>query len=207
MVTKKLVLGPLSTNCYIVACENTNEAIVIDPADEVEKIVSFLEQENWQAKHILLTHAHIDHVGALVETKAATGATILMHSNEKVVLNGVEMQAAFLGLAAPKIGEPDRLISDGEKITFGSVELTVLSTPGHTPGGLSFLGPGCVFVGDALFAGSIGRTDLPLASHETLMRSICEKLMVLPEDTIVYCGHGPDTTIGEEKRFNPFLSC
>lgn len=207
MKIKNLVLGPLGTNCYILGCNETKEAVIIDPADEPDIILSELEKESWQAKYILLTHAHLDHIGALADIKNATGATILMHPRERIVLNGVEMQAMMLGLKAPQVPSVEKFVNDGDKISFGNLQLTVLETPGHTPGGVSFLAPNCVFVGDVLFAGSVGRTDLPGASHEILMHSICEKLLVLSEDTVVYSGHGPNTTIGEEKFSNPFISC
>jgi len=207
MIIKKLALGPLATNCYIVGCEATKEAVIIDPADELEKITGTLQSQDWQAKYIVITHAHIDHVGALTEVKDATGATILMHPKERIVLNGVGVQAMLFGLKAPKIRKVDQLVKEGDKITFGLLELTVMETPGHSPGSISLLGPNCVFVGDVLFAGSVGRTDLPGASYKTLLHSICEKLMVLPDDTIVYSGHGSNTTIGQEKVSNPFISC
>jgi hydroxyacylglutathione hydrolase len=205
MIIKELVLGPFGTNCYVVGCGDMREAVVIDPADESQKIMNVIEAEDWEVKYILLTHAHIDHVGALANLQVNTGAAVVMHPEEEIILKNVAMQAMMFNLNEPEIPNVDRYVNDGDRINFGNLEFTVLETPGHSPGGISFSGLHCVFVGDVLFAGSIGRTDLPGGSHQTLLNSIRKKLLTLPDDTIIYSGHGPSTTIGEEKRLNPFV--
>ena len=205
MIVKRLVLGPLDTNCFIVACTETHAAVVIDPADDSHMILSTLEREKFEVKYILLTHAHIDHVGALSDVKNATDVNIVMGEKEKLVLKGIHFQAMFLGMRLPKIPKIDQYVNEGDVIAFGKEKLTVLETPGHTPGGVSYRGTDSVFVGDVLFAGSIGRTDLPGGSHKILLQSIRDKLLTLPDDTTVFCGHGPRTTIGKEKLTNPFL--
>jgi hydroxyacylglutathione hydrolase len=191
MIVKCFAVGWLSTNCYVVGCEETREAAVIDPGmeskAEAEPILDFIKQNSLHIKYIINTHGHPDHVAGNALTKKATGAPILIHEN-----HSARVQA-------------DRKLHDGDVIQVGTLKLKVLHTPGHTPDGISLLGDNVVFTGDALFAGSVGRTDFVGGSYEELMRSIKTKLLCLPDSFKVYCGHGPPTTIGDEKRHNPFL--
>jgi len=191
MIVKRFAVGWLSTNCYVVGCEETREAAVIDPGmdseREAEPILNFIKQNSLHIKYIINTHGHPDHVAGNALIKKATGAPILIHES-----NSEHVQA-------------DRKLHDGEVIQVGTLKLVVLHTPGHTPDGISLLGDNVVFTGDALFAGSVGRTDFVGGSYEELMRSIKTKLLPLPDSFKVYCGHGPSTTIGDEKRHNPFL--
>jgi hydroxyacylglutathione hydrolase len=191
MIVKRFAVGWLSTNCYIVGCEETREAAVIDPGMESEReaelILDFIKQRGFHIKYIINTHGHPDHVAGNAAMKEATGAPILIHES-----NSEHVQA-------------DRKLHDGDVIHVGTLKLKVLHTPGHTKDGISLLVDNAVFTGDALFAGSVGRTDFPGGSYEELMRSIKTKLLSLPDSFKVYCGHGPPTTIGNEKRHNPFL--
>jgi glyoxylase-like metal-dependent hydrolase (beta-lactamase superfamily II) len=192
-------------NCFILGCEETLEAAVIDPGDEASRILRTLEEAHLTATLIINTHGHFDHVGANKQLKDATGAPILIHPLDAPMLSKLASSAAAWGLAADNSPPPDRNLEDGDKITFGRIALTVIHTPGHTPGGISLHTDGQVFVGDTLFAGSIGRTDFPGGSFAVLKESIQKKLFALDEGVRVYTGHGPSTTIGEEKRFNPFV--
>ena len=205
MLIKTLTVGPIQANCYILGCQETLSAIVIDPGDEADRILHTLGESNLTARYIVNTHGHFDHVGANKRLKEATGAPILIHSLDAPMLNQLASSAAAWGLAADNSPGPDREISDGDEITFGHTVLKVLHTPGHTPGGISLYAEDFVFVGDTLFAGSIGRTDFPGGSFQTLKESIQNKLFALDDEVKVYSGHGPITTIGEEKRSNPFV--
>jgi len=192
VIVKRLIVGPFAANCYIVGSEATKEGMIIDPGDEAGQILKSVKDCQLDIKFVVVTHGHIDHVSAVKEVREATGAEVCIHSAD----------AQFLQrqLAA------DRLLKGGDNINVGDLHFLVLHTPGHTPGGICLLGQGVVFTGDTLFNYGIGRTDLPGGSHNQLMNSIHTKLMVLPDDTIVYPGHGPETTIGTERRGNPFLS-
>ncbi len=205
MIIKGLEVGPIMANCFIVGCEETKEAAVIDPGDDADQILLTLADLKLRVKYILNTHGHFDHVGANSRMKAATGAEILIHSLDVPMLGRLSASAAAWGLSAEDSPEPDRTLADGDTVTFGRLTFTVIHTPGHTPGGISFYGSGCVFVGDALFAGSIGRTDFPGGDYDTLITSIRTKLFALDDNTTVYTGHGPETTIGHEKQHNPFV--
>ena len=204
MIIKTLAVGPIMANCFIVGCEKTKSAVVIDPGDEINKILMSLADSKLTVKYILNTHGHFDHVGAN-KLKDATGADILIHEADADMLALVSMSAMAFGLSGENSPPADRTIDEGDKITFGDITLKVLHTPGHSPGGVSLYGDGVVFVGDSLFAGSIGRTDFPGGDYDTLITSIKNKLFPLGDDVRVYSGHGPATTIGREKRFNPFL--
>jgi len=191
-------------NCFIVGCEETREAVVIDPGAEADKILMALAQLKLTVRYILNTHGHFDHVGANKRLKDATGADILIHRLDAPMLSRLSASAAAWGMSAEDSPEPDRTLADGDTVSFGSLSLKVIHTPGHTPGGISFSTAGHVFVGDTLFAGSIGRTDFPGGNYETLISSIQDKLFPLGDDVKVYTGHGPETSIGQERRFNPF---
>ncbi|GAB4449869.1 MAG: MBL fold metallo-hydrolase [Anaerolineae bacterium] len=206
MIVKQLTLGMVQTNCYIVGCQETGEGVIIDPADEGELILAQVRETGLTIKYVLLTHAHFDHILANETVVKATGAPLALHPLDLPLLraNG---GAAFFGLDAPASPEPDMELAEGDTISFGGHTLEVLYTPGHTPGHVSFYerNAGVIFDGDVLFASGIGRTDLPGGDFETLMHSIQEKLMTLPDDTTVCSGHGPVTTIGRERAGNPWL--
>ncbi len=205
MIVKTLAVGPIMANCFVLGCENTAEAAVIDPGDEPDRILATLADNNLTAKLIINTHGHFDHVGANRKLKEATGAPILIHALDTPMLSQLASSAAAWGMVAENSPPPDREIEDGDQVNFGDITLTVLHTPGHTPGGISLYTDTEVFVGDTLFAGSIGRTDFAGGSFETLKNSIQQKLFTLNEDLVVYPGHNNPTTIGTEKRTNPFV--
>ncbi|MFO8111135.1 MAG: MBL fold metallo-hydrolase [Desulfosalsimonadaceae bacterium] len=205
MIVKTLAVGPIMANCYIVGCEETRHAAVIDPGDEADRILMSLAEDKLNVKYILNTHGHFDHVGANKRLKEATGAKIAIHPDDAEMLDMINVAAASFGMAAENSPPPDLLINDGDKITFGNITLEVMHTPGHSLGGVSFFSDGVVFVGDTLFAGSIGRTDFPGGDFNTLISSVKNKLFVMPDEVKVLTGHGPATTIGQEKRTNPFF--
>jgi len=196
------------TNCYLVACEETGEAAVIDPGGEAERILKAVAERQLKVRYIINTHGHIDHVGANARVKEATGAQILIHAADApYLLDERRNLLLYLPEARGSLAPADRTLEEGEVISLGTtVRLTVLHTPGHTPGGICLVGDGLIFTGDTLFAGSIGRTDLPGGSYAELLRSIREKLLVYPDETIIYPGHGPSSTLGAERATNPFLT-
>jgi glyoxylase-like metal-dependent hydrolase (beta-lactamase superfamily II) len=205
MIIKKLAVGPIMANCFVVGCNATREAAVIDPGDEANRILLALAEAKLTVKQIINTHGHFDHVGANKRMKAATGAPILIHALDAPMLSMLSRSAAAWGMSAEDSPRPDRFVEEGDILDVGSIRFQVIHTPGHTPGGISLLADGCLFVGDTLFAGSVGRTDFPGGDFETLKSSIQKKLFVLDDDVQVFTGHGPETTIGEEKRHNPFV--
>lgn len=205
MIIKKLEVGPIMANCFILGCENTKEAAVIDPGDDADRILMTLANENLTVKYLVNTHGHFDHVGANKRMKEVTGAPLAIHTEDVPMLSQLSRSAASFGLAAENSPEPDLLLHDGDTVTFGDITLKVIHTPGHSRGGICLYTKGHLFAGDTLFAGSIGRTDLPGGDYDTLIASIKEKLLALPDDTVVFTGHGPETTIANEKRMNPFL--
>jgi hydroxyacylglutathione hydrolase len=204
MILKTLVLGLFGSNCYIVGSETTREGVIIDPGDDPEAILNSVKELKLDIKLIVLTHGHIDHVGALREVKRVTGARVAIHSDDAGAIQDPMLGARF-GLQYTPAPPPDLLLKDGDKISVGDLHFSVIHTPGHTPGGICLLGEGVVFTGDTLFQFGIGRYDLPGGDGNQLLRSIHTKLMGLPDDTIVYPGHGDESTIGTEREGNPFL--
>ena len=205
MKFKHLAVGPLMSNCYIIACKQTREAAVIDPGDEADNILIAISEFKSRLKYILNTHGHFDHVGANARLKQVTGASILIHEEDAPMLNIVSSSAGAWGMSSVDSPPPDQTIKEGDIIDVGQIKLKVIHTPGHSPGGVSFLTDNIVFVGDTLFAGSIGRTDFPGGNYNTLITSVKNKLFVLDDNVVVYPGHGPETTIGNEKSTNPFF--
>lgn len=203
MIVKSMVVSMFATNCYLVYCKDTGEAVIIDPGAEGKKIVDTARTLNLAIKYIINTHGHIDHIGANSKLKEEFIAPILLSEKDLELYNN---PGFGLGLVLRKQPRPDRFVAEGDQISFGSISLRVIETPGHTAGGICLIEKAAVFCGDTLFAGSIGRTDLAGGSHATLMKSIHDRLMVLSPDTAVYPGHGPATTIGTEALSNPFLN-
>jgi glyoxylase-like metal-dependent hydrolase (beta-lactamase superfamily II) len=207
MILETFPVGPLQCNCTLLGDEEAGEAIVIDPGDEVGRIHRRLTELGLRLKQILITHAHIDHVGGALKLKRLTGAPILLNENDLPLLKMMEMQAGWLGIDTPETAPPDGSLTDGLRVGLDSYPAEVLHTPGHTQGSvcLHFAPLKMVIVGDTLFAGSIGRTDLPGGNSNQILDSIQSRLLALPEDTRVLPGHGPATTIGVERNSNPFL--
>ena len=208
MIHEILPVGPLHCNCSVIGDESTREAMVIDPGDQIDDILALIRKHQLQVKQIVVTHAHIDHVGGAMKLRAATGAPILLNHNDYALLKMLDMQAAWIRVPSPGKVEIDRSITTGETVAAGSHTAAVLHTPGHTEGSvcLYFSAEKKLIAGDTLFAGSIGRTDLPGGSTQKIMRSLHETVLSLPDETIVVPGHGPLTTIGEERQTNPFLT-
>lgn len=201
-----VVVGPLETNCYLLSDPESNKTIIVDPGFEGERIGEKLKSNNLILDKILITHGHYDHIGGVNFLREMTGAQVFINENDALCL--VDSGKNFSGLMEidytcdPAEGN----LLDGDVIETGNIVLTVLSTPGHSKGSVSFYGAGFIIVGDTLFQGSIGRTDLPGCSHQVLLESIQHKILCLPDDTIVYPGHGPSTTVGRERQENPFLA-
>lgn len=205
MIIKIIPVGPIMANCYILGCEETKKAIVIDPGDEPDRILMALAQSKFTVAYILNTHGHFDHVGGNKKMKEVTGAVLAIHEEDEPMLSQLSASAASFGLSAENSPAADQYLREGDTIRAGSMTLKVIHTPGHTRGGVCLYSPGYLFSGDTLFAGSIGRTDLPGGDYDTLISSIKTKLLPLPKDTIVYPGHGPESSIETESRINPFL--
>ena len=200
-----LIVGPLSSNCYIVWDEKEKLGVIIDPGDDAEIIIDRVNDLGIKIKYILATHGHFDHIGGVAKLRKNLNTEFLAHEGDFFFIEDGENAAKRWGIAIDQPPKPDRFIEDGEKIKFGEFELEVLHTPGHSPGGVSFLYDRMLFGGDTLFQGSIGRTDFRKGSFEDLSTSIKTRLYTLPDDTIVYTGHGPITTVGDEKKFNAFV--
>jgi hydroxyacylglutathione hydrolase len=198
--------GVFVENTYLVIDERAAECAIVDPGEEAGLILHKVEQSGARPVAIWLTHAHVDHVLGVPRVRAATGAPVLLHAEDRPLYDHVPQQAAAFGLRADPLPPPDRAWAHGEELRVGGLRFGVRHTPGHSPGSVALLGEGVVFAGDVLFQGSIGRTDLPGGDYQTLIDSIERELLVLPDSTIVYSGHGPQTTIGAERRANPFLS-
>ncbi len=207
MILESFPVGPLACNCTILGDPEAGEAIVIDPGDEVGRIHRRLTELGLKLKQILVTHAHIDHVGGALRLKRLTGAPILLNDNDLTLLKMMEMQAGWLGLATPETAPPDVSLTDGLRVGLEHYPAQVIHTPGHTQGSvcLHFAPLKLLVAGDTLFEGSIGRTDLPGGNFDQILDSIHTRLLALPDETRVLTGHGPATTIGVERRNNPFL--
>jgi len=207
MIHKIFPVGPLQCNCSVIGDEKTHEAMVIDPGDQIEEILDILRQEKLTLQQIVITHAHIDHVGGAMKLKAATGAPILMNQDDYALLKMLDMQAAWIGMRSPGEVKIDEAVEQGRVLKIGEISSSVIHTPGHTEGSICVYFPAekKLIAGDTLFAGSIGRTDLPGGSMDKIMRSLHTQVLALPDETRVVPGHGPVTTIGEERETNPFL--
>ena len=208
MIHEILPVGPLQCNCSVIGDESTREAMVIDPGDDIEDVLALIGKHNLQVKQIVITHAHIDHVGGAMKLRAATGAPILLNQSDYALLKMIDMQAVWVGMAPPGKVEIDHSLGQADRVRAGSLDADVIHTPGHTEGSICLYFPAekKLIAGDTLFAGSIGRTDLPGGSFQKIINSLHEKVLALPDDTIVVPGHGPLTTIGEERESNPFLT-
>lgn len=205
MILEAHVVGPLQVNSFIVGCESSKEALVIDPGEEGERILAHLAALGLQLKMIINTHGHFDHVGANHLLMEKSGAELLIHSADAELLPKAKEHGRKYGLDVRVSPPPNQLLQGGETLSVGTLKIQVIATPGHTPGGISLLIGDHLFSGDTLFADSVGRTDLPGGDHKTLVASIRKGLFVLPDATIVHPGHGPDTTIGREKKLNPYV--
>jgi len=208
MIHEIIPVGPLQCNCSVVGDEGTREAMVIDPGDEINEIMALVQKHGLTVKQIVITHAHIDHVGGATKLRQLTGAPILLNRNDYALLKMLDVQAAWVGMATPGKVEIDQPLDEGDKLRTGSLEASVLHTPGHTEGSVCLYFPAQqkLIAGDTLFAGSIGRTDLPGGSFQKIMSSLHQRVLALPDETIVVPGHGPLTTIGNERESNPFLT-
>lgn len=206
MIFEGFVAGHMQANCYIIGCPATGEAAVVDPGGDADRILARLKARGLRLRYIILTHGHVDHIAALGEVREATGAEVLIHAGDAEMLTDPTRNLSFFMGRRLRFSPAERLLADGDTIEVGTVRLEVVHTPGHTPGGICLKTDDLVITGDTLFAGSIGRSDFPGGNHRQLIRSIKERLLCLPGHTRVYPGHGPETTIEEEKRYNPFLA-
>jgi hydroxyacylglutathione hydrolase len=207
MIHEILPVGPLQCNCSIIGDPTTHEAFVIDPGDDIQQVMAIVQKHNLHVKQIVITHAHIDHVGGAMKLRKLTGAPILLNQNDYALLKMLDMQAAWIGMATPGVVEIDQSVGQSDTLKVGNLVADVLHTPGHTEGSicLYFAPEKTLIAGDTLFAGSIGRTDLPGGSFEKILQSLHNQVLALPDDTFVIPGHGPSTTIGQERESNPFL--
>lgn len=208
MIRETFPVGLLQCNCTILGDEQSREAIVIDPGYEIPRILATLAKHQLTVRQIVVTHAHIDHIASALDLKQITGAPILYNAADLPLTSMMDMQAAWIGVEVPKVKPPDHSPTDQERLKVGDIEAQILHTPGHTEGSICLHLPSdaLLIAGDTLFAGSVGRTDLPGGSHGKLIQSIRERLLSLPDATLVIPGHGPATTIGEERVANPFLT-
>jgi glyoxylase-like metal-dependent hydrolase (beta-lactamase superfamily II) len=208
VIVEVLPVGALQCNCVILGDEKSKTAVVVDPGDEVERILELLGKHGLSVCAIVATHAHIDHVGGFADLKQLTGAKSMIHEADVPLYENLAMQAQWLGIEPPRMTKIDAMLNEAAGVSFGASKLDVHHTPGHSPGSVSFVRPDVVpllLSGDTLFSGSIGRTDLWGGSYETIIASIRAKLLAMPDETVVIPGHGPKTTIGVERRSNPFL--
>ena len=207
MIHEIFPVGPLQCNCSVIGDPATREAIVIDPGDDIERVIAALDKHKLTVKQIAITHAHIDHVGGAMKLKKLTGAPILLNENDSRLLRMLDIQAAWVGMKSPGAVSIDAILNSGDQVAAGSISGNVIHTPGHTEGSVCIYFPAQqkLIAGDTLFAGSIGRTDLPGGSMEKIMRSLHQDVLSLPDETLVVPGHGELTTIGDERATNPFL--
>lgn len=203
MIVRRLAVGPLEANCFLIGDEDSRKAMVIDPGDEPDRIMAVVKDGNLSVEYIVCTHAHFDHVGAVPDIKGETGAKIIIHKDELQIYQGARDMAAFWGYDISPLPEPDRLVEDGDEIRLGALSFRVLHTPGHSPGGMCLFGAGAVVTGDTLFAGAVGRTDFHGGDINKLKGSF-QRLLSLPPETEVLAGHGPNSTIGRERSENVF---
>jgi len=199
-------VGPMDNNCYIIGCEETLEAAVVDPGAEGGRILKKLEELKLNCRYIILTHGHADHIGALGQVADATKAQVMIHADDADMLTSPGRNLSMFVGSNLKFKESDRILKDGDIVNVGKEQLKILHTPGHTRGGISIQAGDRLITGDTLFAGSVGRSDFPGGNHEQMIKSIREKLMVFPVETPLYPGHGPASTVGEEAKHNPFLN-
>jgi glyoxylase-like metal-dependent hydrolase (beta-lactamase superfamily II) len=204
MIVKKLIVGPLEENTYIIGDEKTKQAIIVDPGDEPDRIIELIKNNDLKVKAIICTHAHFDHIGAIGDIKKATGAKILIHRGDVELYKAAKDQAALWGYDLDEIPMPDDFLDEGDEVQVGNMSFKVLHTPGHSPGGICLYGEGIVITGDTLFQGSVGRTDFPGGDIKKLRDSF-KRLLELPENTTVLSGHGPESTVGKEKKENIFI--
>ncbi len=208
MIHEILPVGILQCNCSILGGETSHEAIVIDPGDDIPKIVAILERHQLTVKYIVITHAHIDHIAGAQRLKRLTGAPILYNPNDLPLVKMMDIQAAWLGVRTPEVAPPDAPLAEGQTISIPGISGSILHTPGHTQGSVCLYVPehSLLIAGDTLFAGSVGRTDLPGGDSRQLIASIRSKLLALPDETLVIPGHGSNTSIGQERENNPFIT-
>ena len=201
----QVTVGPLQVNCFIVSCNRTKEAVVIDPGEDGARILHMVEREGLKVNSVVNTHGHFDHIGANQEVVKAPGAELMMHKDDLPILQNARNHAQVYGLSVSPSPEPDKLLDQGDTFQVGDLGFKVFHIPGHSPGGICLLSDGHLFVGDVLFSGSIGRTDLPGGDFDSLVEGVREHWFRLPDETVVHPGHGPDTTIGRERQMNPFV--
>jgi glyoxylase-like metal-dependent hydrolase (beta-lactamase superfamily II) len=202
---ERLPVGIYLANCYLVYCDDTKDALVIDPGGDSDEILDRIEKLGLKIKYIILTHGHGDHIGGLLDVKNKTGAPVLIHEKDEEYLKDNQKNLSNMMSLDNVELKADRLLKDGDKLTLGKSTVEIIYTPGHTPGGISIKIDNCIFTGDTLFAGSVGRTDFAGGSYEEIIHSVNERLIIYPDDTIIYPGHGPSSTIGKEKDSNPFV--
>jgi hydroxyacylglutathione hydrolase len=205
-VVRRFPGGPFAENGYLVNCPNTRKGLIVDPGASVESILDQAKQDSVEVLSIVLTHAHLDHVDGVGAAKEATGAPIHLHRDDELLYRQAVTQATWLGLDMEPPPPLDEYLTDGEVFRFGDCQVEVRHTPGHSPGHVILVGNGVALVGDCVFSGSIGRTDLPGGNFQTLMSSIRDHILSLPDETVLYSGHGPETTVGHERVANPFLA-
>ncbi len=205
MLVRALTVGPFQENTYLVADEASREAVLVDPGDEGARLIAAVEEGGFTLRAVWITHAHVDHVGAVADVKRRFGVPVYLHPADRPLYDHAPAQGRLYGIQMGPPPPPDHDLAEGDVLRVGALSFRVIHVPGHAPGHVAFVGEGGVFGGDCLFAGSIGRTDLPLSDSRALVRSL-ERFSALPSETVVYPGHGPATTIGEENRTNPFLT-